>query len=350
MRIVCFLVNRANYGRLYPVLNKIRDSINHQLFLVATGTMVEEEYGYPVMEVESDGFTVHHYEKIEVGMRTHKSMALTTSNALQMAVRVLSQDQPDLVLIIGDRYETLGIATASAFLNIPIAHFQGGELSGSIDDKIRHSITKLSDYHFVANDRARKIVMQLGEPPERVFNVGCTSSDYLVSLNDSTASFRCNHILTKYNLMPNIPFVLISYHPNTTNLDNESFRVNTILSVVKALDIQALWISPNSDAGSMIIEQTLDEHPSDLITKIVNISPLDYAAVMKRSILCIGNSSSFVRDSGFLGTPVVLLGNRQKDREISPNVLPLVDFNENSLLDAANQQIKALLSFKQFIW
>ena len=187
MRIVCFLVNRANYGRLYPVLNKIRDSINHQLFLVATGTMVEEEYGYPVMEVESDGFTVHHYEKIEVGMRTHKSMALTTSNALQMAVRVLSQDQPDLVLIIGDRYETLGIATASAFLNIPIAHFQGGELSGSIDDKIRHSITKLSDYHFVANDRARKIVMQLGEPPERVFNVGCTSSDYLVSLNDSTA-------------------------------------------------------------------------------------------------------------------------------------------------------------------
>ena len=180
------------------------------------------------------------------------------------------------------------------FLNIPIAHFQGGELSGSIDDKIRHSITKLSDYHFVANDRARKIVMQLGEPPERVFNVGCTSSDYLVSLNDSTASFRCNHILTKYNLMPNIPFVLISYHPNTTNLDNESFRVNTILSVVKALDIQALWISPNSDAGSMIIEQTLDEHPSDLIAKIVNISPLDYAAVMKRSILCIGNSSSFV--------------------------------------------------------
>ena len=131
--------------------------------------------------------------------------------------------------------------------------------------------------------------------------------------------------------MPNIPFVLISYHPNTTNLDNESFRVNTILSVVKALDIQALWISPNSDAGSMIIEQTLDEHPSDLIAKIVNISPLDYAAVMKRSILCIGNSSSFVRDSISLGTPVVLLGNRQKDREISPNVLPLVNFNENSL-------------------
>ena len=112
-------------------------------------------------------------------------MALTTSNALQMAVKVISEVMPDLVLIIGDRYETLGIATAASFLNVPIAHLQGGELSGSIDDKIRHAITKLSDYHFVANDRAKKIVLQLGEPEERVFNVGCTASDYLIGIDES---------------------------------------------------------------------------------------------------------------------------------------------------------------------
>ncbi len=338
MKILCFIVNRANYGRLAPVLELLNNDLDFDLTLVATGTTVESKFGLPVESFEKDGLIFKYKLPIEHGERTHKSMAYTTSNAIKMACDTIETEVPDLILIIGDRYETLGIAIAGSYMNVPIAHLQGGELSGSIDDNIRHSISKLANYHFVATKRSKEIVCQLGEDPINVFNVGCPCGDYIMAIGKHS-KIKKNELIEKITGINELDeYILVCYHPTTTTADIESSRIKILCQVVCSLKKTTIWIKPNSDAGSDHIEEELNKLDSRDIHLFSNISHREYIILMRFSSLCLGNSSSFLRDSSFIGIPVVLVGERQNLREYSSNVIH-PNFSTKDLLSACEKQL-----------
>tara|TARA_B100000674_G_scaffold490169_1_gene505453 strand:+ start:535 stop:1671 length:1137 start_codon:yes stop_codon:yes gene_type:complete len=334
MKILAFIVNRANYGRLKPVLQNIKDDWKFDLTICCTGTTVEEKYGNTFKFILDDGFDIKYRESIEVGTQSLDGMAFTCSNSITMATNVLLQEKPDLTLIIGDRYETLGIAIASSFLNVPIAHIQGGELSGSIDENIRHSITKLSHYHFTATERSRNILLQLGEDPDCVFNTGCPAGDLIIS------TIEQSRILNS-QIKEKIPseYILVVYHPTTTEIHEEELRISILINAILKTHLKVVWLKPNSDAGSKLIQKALDNTGSSKINIFTSFTPEEYINVMNNAQLCVGNSSSFLRDSGFLGVPVVLVGNRQENREYSHNLIHS-DFNENSIYSNICSQIE----------
>lgn len=334
MKILSFIVNRANYGRIKPVLDLLQKDHCIDLIICCTGTTVEESFGNTFMFIERDGHTVKYKSKIEEGGKSLSSMAYTCSNAIKMATKILLEEKPDITLLIGDRYETLGIAIASSFLNIPIAHIQGGELSGSIDENIRHCITKLSHYHFTATERSKNILKQLGENSNNIFNTGCPAGDIILETTKSDVSS-----LKSLLGIEDLDYILVVYHPTTTEINLEFQRIRILIDAVKKLDRSTIWLTPNSDAGSKLIEEALDEINSDKIKFFTSFSPIEYINIMNNSSLCLGNSSSFLRDSGFLGVPVVLVGNRQNNREYSEN-LTVANFDVESILLAAHKQIQ----------
>ena len=338
MKILSFIVNRANYGRLQPVLTLLREDPFFELVLCCTGTTVENEFGNSYLNILDDGHTIKYKEKIEVGQKSHASMAETTSNAIRMATQVLQKESPDITLLIGDRYETLGIAIASSFLNIPIAHIQGGELSGSIDENIRHSITKLSHLHFVATERSKTILIQLGEQPNNVFNVGCPSGDIILNRTEDVKNKIWSQLNSKFDIERK-NYILAVYHPTTTEADFESERIKILLESINVLGYKTIWLTPNSDAGSRWIMEELNKGDNPNILLTTSLHPTDYIELMNNSLFCIGNSSSFLRDSSFLGVPVILVGNRQNNREFSNNLIK-ANFNSQDILNACNYQIK----------
>jgi UDP-hydrolysing UDP-N-acetyl-D-glucosamine 2-epimerase len=319
------LVDRANYGRMKPVLKAIQDHPDLELQVICTGSMVLERFKVPVEEVRKDGFPVDSVIYLEIEGSIPTTMAKSTGLGIIEFASELQRLNPDLLLVVGDRYEMLAAVIAASFINICIAHVQGGEVSGSIDESIRHVITKFSHYHFPATDRSARFITSMGEDPATVFMVGCPSSDIAIA----------NHAADLTNEMINAtgsgapldlsqPYILVIYHPITTFFGTESAKVKEVLHALDQLRLQTLWLWPNIDAGADHISRELrlfkDHRQPTWLRFAKNFTPEVYAQILARATVAVGNSSSFVRESGFFGTPVVLLGNRQEGREFADNV------------------------------
>ena len=252
--------------------------------------------------------------------------------------------KPDLVVTTGDRYETLATAICASYMNICLAHIQGGELTGSIDEKVRHSVTKLSDYHFVATKKAKKIVLQMGEREKTVFNTGCPSIDII-----KRTDLRKKIQLKKYNfgigekINLNEKYLVVLLHPDTTEENNNKKIVDETLNALKKIKHQIIWLWPNNDSGANVISNNLTKFREN--TKIKNVNfyknfePEDYLRLINGCSCLVGNSSSGIRESSFLGIPVVNIGNRQSLREKGKNVID-VDLNKNEILKAVQKQIR----------
>ena len=343
MKIFTIIVNRANYARLFPLLDEIENDKNVENYLILTGTCIEKEYGNFEDLEELTRFKILARLKVEDGNRSLGSMARTTANALRSFSSFLETHTPDMVIIIGDRYEALGYAIAANYFNIKIAHIQGGELSGSVDENIRHCITKLSHLHFASTERSKNIIIQMGENPNRVFNFGCPSGDYILHRSDTQKLNIRKKLQEKLNVDVGEPFLLISYHPTTTDICSEYQNIKTLIKVVKACKTNFIWTLPNSDAGSAIILEEVKSakelknlQKCDLIS---NVSPNEYIELIDCSLICLGNSSSFIRDASFMGTPVILVGNRQARRETSKNVYHS-EFTYTKLMTAILEQMQ----------
>jgi len=340
-KILVVLVDRANYGRMKPVMMAINQHPKLELQVVCAGSMVLERFGNTMREVEDDGFKIAG----KVFMELEGSIPLSMTKSLGFGIIEFSTEyaklEPDIVLLIGDRYEALAAALAAVYMNLPLAHIQGGEVTGSIDESARHAITKLAHWHFPATERSAHFIHQMGESTERIFMVGCPVGDYILALSEQPLPGDIFQAGSGACIDPDNPFYLIIYHPVTTEFGDERRQVREILSALAALARPTVFLWPNIDAGADHISKELrifrENRRPNWLRFITNLPPEQYQRMLKRCQVAVGNSSSFVRDSTFTGTPVVLVGDRQAGRETGHNAVT-VPVERQAIIDAIKMQ------------
>jgi UDP-hydrolysing UDP-N-acetyl-D-glucosamine 2-epimerase len=324
-RSICtVLVDRANYGRMWPVMGAIQAHPELELITICAGTMLLERFGRAERIVENDGFKIDGRVYFELEGSVPVTMAKSVGLGVVEFVSEFQRLKPDVLLLIGDRYEALAAAVAATYMRIPIAHIQGGEISGSVDEHARHAITKLAQLHFPATERAARFIVRMGELAETVHNVGCPAGDYILELQDDAPLAEINDIGVGASLHCDNPYLLVIYHPNTSIIGSERQQAEELLYALEDLGTQTLWLWPNIDAGSDDISKCLrhyrEIHQPDWLHFVKNLEPRLFQRALRSAACAIGNSSSFIRDSSFTGTPVIILGDRQGGREHAENV------------------------------
>ena len=321
-RKVCVVTGtRAEYGLLYPVLKEIQSRRELSLQLVATTAHLSNEFGLTYKQIEKDGFNID--EKIDnlLSSDTKSSIAKSTGLATMLLADSFEKLDPDVVLLLGDRFETHAAATTALLMNIPIAHIHGGEITeGAVDEQIRHSITKMSQLHFCSTEAYRQRVIQMGEDSLRVFNTGAPGIDNIVNFE----------LLSKAALEKQLDWkfaqkcALFTYHPVTLSNNDLKKDLSIIFDVLVDSGIGVLFTYANADSGGRSINKMLEEFCKldPIKYKVVkNLGQLRYISAMKHVNLLIGNSSSGIIEAGSFGKPVVNIGNRQLGRMRGVNVI-----------------------------
>jgi len=351
-RKVCvFLGSRANYSSLKSVMRHIHLSDKLELILIVGASALLDKYGEVVNLVERDGFSVNEKLFMLIEGETPETMAKSTGLGLIELSGALMKYQPDYTLIVGDRFEMLAAAIASAYNNIPIVHTMGGEVSGSIDESIRHAITKLAHIHFPANELARQRIFQMGEPENQVFNYGCPRIDTIKEILDNPSN---NEDINKFIRIEGVgdifdienEFLIISQHPVTTEYGQGKQQISETLKAIKEIsqerNIPIILIWPNSDAGSDDVASGIrifrEKHQDQNFHFFKNLPLEYYVSLMDKALCLVGNSSSGIREGSFIGTPVVNIGTRQNDRARGKNVID-VDYNYENIKKAIKTQI-----------
>jgi UDP-hydrolysing UDP-N-acetyl-D-glucosamine 2-epimerase len=331
-KICVVLVDRANYGRLKPIMEAIRDNPRFEIQVLAAGTMVLERFDQPVRVVRNDGFQIDAEVYLELEGSTPGTMAKSVGFGIVEFAGEFQRLKPDFVVIIGDRYEALSAAIAAAYMNLPIVHLQGGEVSGSIDESARHAISKFAHFHVPATEQAKQYLIRMGEKPETILCVGCPSSDLAKTLDrtlDPAVLFNRGHGAV---IDVKKPFLLVVFHPTTTEFGGERSQMDAVLAALNELKMQTVLLWPNIDAGSDHISKAIrdfrNQNDSSWLRTLTNLTPEYYLKVLANTACAVGNSSSFVRDAGFFGTPVALVGGRQRFRECDQNVTHVVPQKE----------------------
>jgi UDP-hydrolysing UDP-N-acetyl-D-glucosamine 2-epimerase len=345
LKTICFVVNsRANYARIKSAIVAAKKNRNFNTVVVLGASGLLFNYGSIEPIMKEDGIEVDFKVYSVVSGDFPELMAKTTGLAIIELSSIFAQIHPDFVVSIADRYETLGTVIAASYMNIPVIHTQGGEISGSIDESVRHACTKLSHVHFPATEQSAKVIEQLGEDPKSIFVTGCPSIDVVKQATDAPIS----NVLSKYKGVGNeincdSEYILVSQHSVTTSYLNARDQILQTLNAVQKLDRQTIWLWPNIDSGSDAISKLLrefrEQHSENKITFYRNFSAEDYARILRNCSCIIGNSSSGIRESAYLGTPSVIVGDRQFGREHGKNVI-FVKHDSNEIFKAALQQIR----------
>ena len=328
MKKICVVVaSRANYGRVKYLMKAIQEHPGLELQLIVGASTLLERFGPAINVIRADGFEPVRSIYYVIEGETLSTQAKSTGLGVVELATAFEDLKPDMVVTVADRFETMATAIAATYLNIPLVHLQGGEVSGNIDDRVRHAITKLADIHFVASERSRRRVIDMGEDPRRVYNYGCPSIDVLVH-EDLTIS---NGVMGAYlgvgrPIDWNRPYILMMQHPVTTSYGHGFEEVGETLQALKAIAaVQKVVMWPNIDAGSDHVSKGIrhfrEFNMQEPIYYYKNFSPEHYARVLNNAVCCVGNSSSFIREGAFLGVPAVIVGDRQKGREHGANVV-----------------------------
>jgi UDP-hydrolysing UDP-N-acetyl-D-glucosamine 2-epimerase len=344
-RKVCVVVaSRANYARIKTVLDAVKRRDDSELQVIAAASTLLERFGNAVDVMAMDGFAPDATIRLIIEGENPATMAKSTGLGLLELPTVFEMLQPDIVVTVADRFETIATAIAAAYMNIPVAHTQGGEVSGSIDESVRHAVTKLAHVHFPSTQLSTRRVVAMGEDPRMVFNFGCPSIDLVAQTDLTLGGDTLEHFggvgsrieLTK-------PFALMMQHPVTTEFGRGLDQINATIEAVAAVGLQALVFWPNVDAGSEEVAKGLRqfrETGSDSGFHFFrNLPPEVFARLMANCACMVGNSSAALREGAFLGTPSVSVGSRQRDRECGRNVA-WVGHGRDEIADAIRDQIR----------
>ena len=350
MKKICVIIgSRANYSSIKSVMQAVKDHPLLELQLIVGASAVLDRYGSVVDLIEKDGFLVNFKLFMLVEGETPATMAKSTGLGLIELPTIFEQLKPDFVITVGDRFETMATTLAAAYMNIPIAHTMGGEVSGTIDESIRHAVTKFAHVHFPASAGAANRILQLGELEENIHLVGCPRIDLVAEIlqNDQGDEALIHDLFnTGVGDIINLakPFILVSQHPVTTEYGEGERQITSTLEAVKASGFPAIVLWPNADAGSEEIARGIRKWRERGLGKNMHFFknlPIDvYVRLMKRTACWVGNSSSGIREGAFIGTPCVNLGSRQTMRERGDNVIE-VSANREAILDAIVKQVKA---------
>ena len=337
--------SRANYSSIKSALSAIENHSELELQLVVGASAILDRYGIVSDQIEKDGFTLKAKVFMLLEGETPTTMAKSTGIGLMELPTVFDQLKPDIVLTVGDRFETMATTLAAAYMNIPVAHTMGGEVTGTIDESIRHAVTKFSHIHFPASKDAFERIIKLGEERENIFLVGCPRIDLVAKILNDKSLKPLQSLNEGVGSVINIdkPFILVSQHPVTTEYGKGENDIRLTLKAVNKIDIPAIVLWPNADAGSEDISRGIRKWREEGLDKKMhfykNLPVSDYIYLMKKTACLIGNSSSGIREGAFIGTPVVNIGSRQNMRERGKNVIDVKN-NEIEILSALRKQVK----------
>ena len=347
IRKVCVVVTaRPSYARIKTVLQEVQNHPKLQLQLIVAASALLERYGEVVNIIRQDGFEPDEIVYMVVEGENLVTTAKSTGMGIIELATIFDNLKPDVVVSVADRYETIATAIAGSYLNIPVAHVQGGEVTGSIDEKVRHAVTKLSNLHFVSNQQAADRVIRMGEDPDTVFVTGCPSVDLAAQVaNEERGKFNpfdnYGGVGTPINLEEG--YLVVMQHPVTTEYEDGLQHIEETLSAIRTLETPTFWFWPNVDAGSDSISKGIrhfrETHDVPFIYFFKNMGPEDFLRLLIGAKCLVGNSSVGIRESSYLGIPVVNIGNRQAGRDRGENVID-VDYESGEIITAIQTQLE----------
>jgi UDP-hydrolysing UDP-N-acetyl-D-glucosamine 2-epimerase len=346
VRKVCVVVgSRANYSSIKSAMRAVSEHDGLRLQLVVGASALLDRYGTVLDVIEQDGFEPDERVFMLIEGETPGTMAKSTGLGLLELPTAFDRLEPDVVITVGDRFETMATALAATYMNIPLAHTMGGEVSGNIDESIRHAVTKFAHLHFPASQGAAERIIRLGEDPGSVHVVGCPRMDLVAEVlrqpgNGLSDLFEVG-VGGRFSL--DEPFLIVSQHPVTTEYGDGKRQISETLAAVQELDVPAVVLWPNADAGSEHIAAGIRgwrEHNDDSkLHFFKNLPTSDYIKLMARTACLVGNSSSAIREGAFIGTPAVNVGPRQEGRDRGSNVVD-VGYDRGAIADAVRTQVE----------
>ncbi len=345
-KIAVVITARPSYSRVKSVLSAVEAHPGIELQLIVAASALLDRYGSAVNYMERDGFQVAAKVFNVLEGENLTAAAKTTGIGILELSTVFDNLKPDVVVTVADRFETMATAISASYMNIPLAHIQGGEVTGNIDEKVRHAITKLADYHFVASAEAEARVLKLGEDSTMVFNTGCPSIDLAKPVLQSKAlSFdpyaRYGGVGAKPSLKNG--YLVVMQHPVTNEYALSRKQVEATLEAVNELKIPTLWFWPNVDAGadgtSTGIRAFREHHELNHVHFFKNMEGSDFLALLYHSKGLVGNSSVGIRECAFLGVPVVNIGTRQHRRQRGNNVID-VGYDKEEIKNAIETHLQ----------
>lgn len=325
-RIVFLTGTRADYGKLKALMRAVEQHEDYELQVFVTGMHMLSKYGSTYQEVVKDGFRqIYQF----VNTRDNQSMDVTLSSTIIGFSNYVEEFQPDLIVVHGDRVEALAGAIVGAFNNVRVAHIEGGEISGTIDESIRHAITKFAHFHLVANEQAARHIVQLGESPKTIFEIGSPDIDVMRADNLPSidrAKKRYDIIFEDYHI--------VMFHPVTTEVNTIQVQVDELVAAIKRSSDNFIIIYPNNDEGSQQIFEAYEALQRCTNVKMFPSIRFEYfLTLLKHAISIIGNSSAGIREAGVYATPAIDIGNRQKGR------YKVTDFSHIEHVEAKEEQI-----------
>jgi len=349
MRKICvFVGSRANYSSIKSVMVAVNESPNLELQLVVGASALLERFGNVSKLIEQDGFVANYKFHNIVEGETPTTMAKSTGLGTVEMAMVLDNLNPDYLIVVGDRFEMMAVTIAAAYMNIKVVHTMGGEVTGTIDESVRHAITKFAHIHFPANEDARKRIIRMGEDESYVFNFGCPRIDLVSDELEKDSLSELKDLFVKYRgvgkeLDISQPFLLVSQHPVTTEFGGARAQIEQTLVALNELKMPTIMLWPNADAGSDEISKGIrtfrEANKTEWLHVFKNVPTTIYIHLMNSTACLVGNSSSGIREGAFIGTPVVNIGTRQTKRMRSNNVVDVL-CDASEIINGIHKQLE----------
>lgn len=352
-KIAVVIGSRANYASIKSVMRALKKIANIKLQIFVGASALLGKYGNVVNLIKQDGFEINEKFYMIVEGENPETMSMSTGLGIMKLTEIFMKYRPDIVITIGDRFETIATAISASYLNIHIAHTMGGEVSGTIDESIRHAVTKFSHIHFPANKKAADRIIKMGENPECVFVTGCPRIDIvkeIINNNHKRKNMDEDEFWIKYKgvggkfSLYKDRFLLVVQHPVTTEFGKNREHIRKTLMALKEIEMPTIMLWPNADAGSDEISKEIRTFRekyknNEWLHLFINL-PIEIFITLMDSCSCmVGNSSSAVREGAIVGVPAVNIGTRQIGRERGENIID-VDYDRDQILEAIKKQLK----------
>lgn len=320
-KLAIVTATRAEYGLFVPLIRRICEDNELELLLIVTGAHLVEKQGYTINEIIQDGFPIAYRIPILEEGNSSYDISITMANAIKGFAKCFRDDRPDMVVLLGDRTEILGVASAAMNECIPIAHIHGGELTeGAVDDCVRHCLTKMSYLHFTATETYRRRVIQLGEAPDRVFNVGSLGTENVLNLSGMDEE----RIRMELGVPKNMPYAVVTFHPVTLEMTSAEKQIKELCKAMR-INNKYFYVltKANADVGGDIVNNILQKF-ADIQKNVKLVASLGmerYLSAVKYASFMLGNSSSGIFEAPVLGTPTINIGDRQKGRLMAETII-----------------------------
>lgn len=342
-RKICFVItSKIHYGRSTLILNALKKRSDVELQIVVAASALSEMSGDVLADLKRDGFSVNDKIVMTIEGGNSVAMAKTAGVGIMEFTTAFDNLQPDIVVVRGDRYEILSAAVSASYLNIPVAHIEGGDVTGTIDESVRHAITKLAHIHFPTNAFSAERIIRMGENPRYVFNAGASDIEFVAKNRFRVSERLVNRLGVGDVIDIDKPFLLVMQHSVTSEIGRNYAHMEETLHAVRELGIPTIWFWPNVDAGSDEVSKAIRtfrelEHPRHMRFHKY-LPPEQFIGLLKRASCLVGNSSAGIKECSYLGVPVVNIGTRQQGRMRAENVVD-VEYKKAAIKRAIKKQI-----------